>query len=291
MALTADSAPVADYLRPASLAAAVEALSRQPCTILAGGTDLYPALVGRTPMGCCLDITGLAELHGIAEDAEQLRIGALTTWTALAAAALPTGLRALQMAARQIGGVQIQNAGTIGGNLCNASPAADGVPALLILDAEVELASAAGIRRLPLARFILGNRRTARRADEILTAVIVPKRRSAHASTFVKLGARAYQVISIVMVAALLERDDDGRVAAAAVAVGACAPVARRLPELEAALIGQPLTDAPLAERAAPSHLAALAPIDDVRATAIYRRDAALTVVRRALAELQEALA
>lgn len=291
MTLAADSARAAGYLRPATLPVALDALRREPATILAGGTDLYPALVGRAPQGAYLDITGLAELRGVTPTSRGLRIGALTTWTELADAALPAGLEALQQAARQIGGVQIQNAGTLGGNLCNASPAADGVPALLIADAEVELASAAGLRRLPLADFILGNRRTARRPDELVAAVIVPDRRAPAAATFLKLGARAYQVISIVMVAALLERGDDGRVAGAAVAVGACAPVARRLPGLEAALIGRPLAGAPLADAVAAHHLAPLAPITDVRAAAAYRTDAARTLIRRALAELQERLA
>lgn len=281
----------ADYLRPTNLMDALEALRAQRCAIIAGCTDFYPAHVGRAPQGCFLDITALEALRGISETTDEIRIGALTTWSDLAAAALPPALHALQMAARQIGGVQIQIAGTLAGNLCNASPAADGVPALLILDAEVELTSAAARRRLPLSAFILGNRRTARRPDELLTAVLVPnKRRARHAATFAKLGARAYQVISIVMVAGSLERGDDGRVAYAALAVGACSEVAQRLPGLEAALVGRPLTGAALGTIVQPHHLAALTPLSDVRGSAAYRRDAATILVRRVLHDLQGAL-
>src|SRR3546814_5531922 len=104
-------------------------------------------------------------------------------------------------------------------NLCNASPAADGVPPLLALEAEVELASRDGLRRLALDAFILGNRKTARRPDELVTAIIVPKPSGRARSRFLKLGARKYLVISIVMVATLLDLDDDGRVAKARVAV------------------------------------------------------------------------
>ena len=140
--------------------------------------------------------------------------------------------------------MQIQNAGTIGGNLCNASPAADGVPPLLALDAEVELASAAGTRRLPLAAFLHGPRRTARRPDELLTAVLIPAAATEGRSAFLKLGARRYLVISIAMVAARLATAD-GRVTAAALAVGACGPVATRLPAVEAALVGHPPDPSP----------------------------------------------
>jgi CO/xanthine dehydrogenase FAD-binding subunit len=291
MSLVADSVRAAEYLRPASLTEALDFLRAARCTVLAGCTDLYPASVGRALDGRFLDLADLAELRGITEGDDHIRIGALTTWTGIVGATLPPGLRALQIAARQIGGVQIQHAGTLGGNLCNASPAADGVPALMIVDAEVELASADARRRLPLGRFILGNRRTARRPDELLTAVIVPKRNRPHASTFLKLGTRAYQVISIAMVAVLLERDAAGRVAAAAVAVGSCAPVARRLPALEAGLVGRPLGGGRLAEALTDAPLAPLAPITDVRGTAEYRSDAARTLIGRALDAVQRDLA
>jgi CO/xanthine dehydrogenase FAD-binding subunit len=181
-----------------------------------------------------------------------------------------------------VGAIQVQNRGTIAGNLCNASPAADGVPPLLILDAEVELTSYSGVRRLLLKDFVVGNRKTRRRSDEILSSVIVPLGLKDAPSVFLKLGARRYLVISITMLAALVSHDGNGRVGVARISVGSCSGAAQRLLELERDLAGQPLHRG-LSSLVRSSHLAALSPIDDVRATAAYRRDATLTLVRRAL--------
>jgi CO/xanthine dehydrogenase FAD-binding subunit len=272
------------YLRPTDLGEALAALAQAPLTVLAGGTDFYPARVGRPIDDDILDIGALAGLRGIGDAGDHLRIGAATTWSDILAAELPEWLAGLKLAAREVGGLQIQNAGTIAGNLCNASPAADGVPPLLALDAAVELASRRGERVLPLADFITGNRRTARRADELATAVLVPKPRHAARAGFAKLGARKYLVISIVMVAAVLEIEAS-RVAQARVAVGACSAVAQRLPSLEAALLGQPCAPG-LGAVVSQTQLWPLMPIDDVRGTAAYRRDAARTVIARLLDEL-----
>jgi CO/xanthine dehydrogenase FAD-binding subunit len=274
---------VAIYLRPDEVEEAVRALASAPLTILAGGTDFYPARVGRPVAEDVLDVTAIGALRGITETADRFRLGAATTWSEVMQAELPPLFDGLKLAAREVGGAQIQNAGTLAGNLCNASPAADGVPCLLALDADIELASVGGTRVLPLAAFITGNRRTARRRDELVTALLVPKPARPARSTFLKLGARKYLVISIGMVAATIEIAD-GRIAAARVAVGACSEVAQRLPALEAALAGRPLGE--LAAAVEPAHLAPLAPIDDVRGTAEYRREAALVVARRALEAL-----
>jgi len=277
---------MAAYLRPTSIDAALRALASRPLIVLAGGTDFYPARVGCPLDEDVLDITAIAGLRGVADAGDHWRIGATTTWADVAESDTPPLFDGLKRAAREVGGAQIQNAGTVAGNLCNASPAADGVPPLLSLDAAVELASQDRTTVVPLADFILGNRRTRRAPGELVTAIRVPKPRAPRAAGhFVKLGARRYLVISVVMVAAAIECDQAGRVTRAGVAVGACSEVARRLPELEAALLGHP-ADTTLGERVMPRHLAALAPIDDVRASAEYRGDAALTVVRRALAEL-----
>ena len=136
-----------DYARPTTLSEAI-ALKSAMSRVLAGGTDLYPS-AGVSLAGPIVDLTGIADLQGIKMQDGQLRIGACTTWSSIASARLPAALIALQQAALQVGGRQIQTAGTLGGNLCNASPAADGVPPLLVLGAEVELASPAGTRRLP----------------------------------------------------------------------------------------------------------------------------------------------
>lgn len=271
-----------DHARPATLGEALRLMAAGGWRVLAGGTDLYPG-AGQVLAGPVLDLTAVPEVCGIIFE-DDLRIGAAVTWSAIAEAPLPPGLHALQQAARVIGGRQVQNAGTIGGNLCNASPAADGVPPLLACGAEVELASARGTRRLALSDFLLGPRRTAMQPGEVLAAVVIPQAEQAGGSAFVKLGARSHLVISIAMVAARLVVTA-GRVEAAAIAVGSCSPVARRLPLVEAALTGVAVAEARSAIRAT-DVVAELAPIDDVRATADYRREAAVELVRRAVAEV-----
>ena len=271
---------MANYLRPHGLEEALGALQR-PFTVLAGGTDFYPARVGRTIDEDVLDISAIADLRGISATSTGWRLGATATWGELIAAELPPLFNGLKQAARDVGGRQFQNAGTIAGNLCNASPAADGVPPLLALDAEIEIAHRSGARRVPLSAFITGNRRTVLMPGELVVAIHVPKPVDDARSAFLKLGARRYLVISIVMAAATLEISG-GRVARARVAVGACSAVAQRLPALEAALSGAAL-DRSLGTQVAPEHLAPLAPIDDVRGTAGYRNDAALTLLRRLL--------
>jgi CO/xanthine dehydrogenase FAD-binding subunit len=275
------------YLRPKTLDEAVVQLKIPGIQVLSGGTDFYPALGDRIAQQPVMDISGLAELRGVSCDANYIRIGGLTTWSDVIQTPLPRCFEALKGAAREVGSVQIQNRGTVAGNLCNASPAADGVPPLLALDAEVELASNAGARRMPLADFIVGNRTTQRRQDELLTAVWVPRTLERARSTFLKLGARRYLVISISMVAVVI-LVDAGKVAAARVAVGSCSVVARRLTSLERELVGASARDG-LGARVTPDHLAPLSPIDDVRASAEYRRDASLTLVRRALDACVEA--
>jgi CO/xanthine dehydrogenase FAD-binding subunit len=270
------------YLKPKTLDEAVSLLASPGGQILAGGTDFYPTLGERLPQGRVVDITALGEIRGISTENEWIRIGGLTTWSEVIRAPLPRCFDALKAAARELGSVQIQNRGTVAGNLCNASPAADGVPPLLALDAEVELASVAGNRRMPLDQFLAGNRKTLRRPDEILVAVWVPRRMQDAASAFLKLGARRYLVISISMVAAVAQADKAGCVAEVHVAVGSCSATARRLMDLEQDLVGLPM-NAGIGESVAAEHLNILSPIDDVRATAEYRRDASLTLVRRAL--------
>jgi CO/xanthine dehydrogenase FAD-binding subunit len=270
------------YIKPKTVDEAVLALAAGPAQVLSGGTDFYPALGDRPVRGSVVDVSGLGELRGVTTEENWIRIGGLTTWSEVIRTPLPRCFDALKAAAREVGSVQIQNRGTVAGNLCNASPAADGVPPLLALDAEVELVSKAGARRLLLAEFIVGNRKTQRRADELLTAVLIPRSIEEAASTFVKLGARRYLVISISMVAAVVLLDGSGRVADARVAVGSCSAVARRLRELEGELIGAAVSEG-LGRHVRQEHLQPLSPIDDVRATAEYRMDASLTLVQRAL--------
>jgi CO/xanthine dehydrogenase FAD-binding subunit len=273
------------YLRPDRLDDALGALAERRWTLLAGGTDVYPARVGRVPDDDVLDVTSLPGLRAITTADGVVRIPALATWTDVIRHELPAAFDGLKTAARAIGGVQIQNRGTVCGNLCNASPAADGLPNLIALDARVELTSARGVREVPAGEFIIGNRRTIRRPDELVTAVLVPLPGEAARSTFLKLGSRAYLVISIAMVAAVIDVGDDGRIATARIVVGACSEVPQRIEATEARLVGG-VPSPSLAGEIQATDLVALSPIDDVRATAGYRREAALTLVRRAVGEL-----
>ncbi len=281
------------YHRPSTLPDALALLRDAAPAILAGATDLYPARAAaeawmrQGPERPILDITGIAALRGIAHGPEGTRIGAAVTWAEIRdAARLPPAFDGLRAAAREVGGAQVQNRATVLGNLCNASPAADGAPPLLALGACVEVASAArGTRTLPLAAFILGNRRTALAPDELATALLVPSQSPTARGGVLKLGARSHLVISIAMAAGVIDTRS-GRVTAARLAVGACSPVAQRLLQAEAAILGQPADPEALAAAILPRHLGPLAPIDDVRATAAYRRHAALVLLRRLVAGL-----
>jgi CO/xanthine dehydrogenase FAD-binding subunit len=270
------------YSRPRTLDEAVRVLAESGGQILSGGTDFFPALGDRAAPDRVVDISGLVGIKGIAVEANHIRIGGLTTWSEVLATPLPRCFDALKSAACEIGGIQIQNRGTVAGNLCNASPAADGVPPLLALDAEIELISASGTRRVSLSDFIVGNRKTLCRPDEILANIIVPRTIDDAPSVFLKLGARRYLVISIAMVAAVIKKDESGRVAEARIAVGSCSAAAQRLTALEHDLRATPARKG-LGALVSAAHLAQLTPINDVRATATYRSDAALTLIGRAL--------
>jgi CO/xanthine dehydrogenase FAD-binding subunit len=274
-----------NYHRPATLDEALAFRAAHDVQVLAGGTDIYPAFAARRAWGDpahkpVLDISAVPDLRGIADEGEHWRFGALTTWTELIRADLPPLFDGYRMAAREVGGVQIQNRGTLVGNICTASPAGDGIPCLLTLDAKVELTSLRGIRVVPLAEFITGYRATVTAPDEIVTALLVPK--TAGQGRFHKLGARKYLVISIVMVAAAIDVDETGVVRTARLAVGSCSGMAKRMPALELAVRGQRLAE--VAHLVTAEHLAGLAPIDDIRATGAYRQDAALTLMRDVLA-------
>jgi CO/xanthine dehydrogenase FAD-binding subunit len=275
------------YARPTTVDAALSLLAADRWRVLAGGTDFYPALGDRAVSEPVLDISALEGLRGIRREEDSpgnggWRIGALTTWSDVISTNLPPAYDALKHAARELGSVQIQNRATVVGNICNASPAADGVPPLLILDATIEATSSQGQRHLALADFILGNRATALRPDEIVTGILIPDLSVQGRSHFLKLGSRRYLVISVAMVAARIETGADNRVAGARVSVGACSVVARRLRDLEQALIGKRM-DESLVQAVLPAQFSHLSPLDDVRASAEYRSEAACELARRAL--------
>ncbi|UCI31089.1 FAD binding domain-containing protein [Mesorhizobium sp. B4-1-4] len=267
------------YAKPTTVDEALALLGEGAWRILAGGTDFYPAQGAKPFRDNVLDINGLTSLRGIFETDDHFVIGARTTWTDIIRHPLPPAFDALKQAAREVGSPQIQNVASVAGNLCNASPAADGVPGLLILDAEVELSSTAATRHLSLPDFILGNRRTALKPGEMVTAIRVPK--PAGTSAFFKLGARRYLVISIAMVAARLVVEN-GTVTEAAVAVGSCSAVAKRLAGVEQALRGRRADDG-LAAAVQSAPMTELSPIADVRGSAEYRLDAVREIVARAV--------
>ena len=245
-----------------------------PRTPVAGATDVYVQLnFGTHPATRFLDIWGLDELRGIAVRDGVLVLGALATYTAmLASAEVAAWLPMMREAARQVGGPQIQNRGTVGGNIANGSPAGDSLPVLAAADAVVVLRSLAGERRIPLTALYTGYRATVIRADELIVAVEVP--RVAGTQFFRKVGTRAAQAISKVVVAGVRDGRD------ARIAVGSVAPTVVRLTATERALAtGASVDDAMAALRDE------VRPIDDIRSTAGYRLKVTENVVRRFLAE------
>lgn len=271
------------YHRPTALTDAFGLLATSDLSILAGGTDVFAMETGRELHGDVLDITAISQLGGISQTGDGWRIGANTTWSEVANAPLPDAFWALQQAAREVGSLQIQNSATVAGNLCNASPAADGVPPLLVLDASVEIGSQSGTRQIPLSDFITGVRKTALQSGEMVTAICIPSSAMLGVSAFQKLGARKYLVISICMVAVRLAIKNRV-IIEAAISVGSCSPVACRMPALESAMMGQHFDD-PEAWQAVleqqVNHL--LTPIDDIRADAGYRSAVAVEMINRCI--------
>ena len=253
---------------------------------MAGGTDLYPALKDRPIEADILDISRIPDIRGIRKTETGWRIGACTTWSDIARAALPDCFGGLQMAAREIGSIQIQNVGTIGGNLCNASPAADSIPPLLTLDAVVDIATETGIRTLELPEFLLGVRKTALKPNEFVSAIYIPDQSGY--SSFQKIGARKFLVISIAMVAVVLEMESEQTIKSTRIAIGSCSPVAQRMKELELSLIGAELNRKALSARIKPKHFLVLSPIDDIRGDRDYRLDAVQELVIRLLMDCAE---
>ena len=270
------------YLAPTKKAEALDFLRGTRARIIAGCTDYFPGKRQGAEDRDLLDITRLEGMRGIAETESGWRIGAATTWTDVVRARPPRAFDALKEAAREVGSVQIQNRGTVAGNICNASPAADGVPPLLILGAEVEIASPAGTVVRPLEDFIAGPGKINLEPGAFVSAILVPRVPGSAGSAFLKLGARTHLVISIAMVAALAELRDGGA-ASVRLAVGSCSPVARRLPALEARLTGLTPDEIRKFDFRGGDSLGPLSPISDTRGSAEYRLHAVGEMCRRAL--------
>lgn len=240
----------------------------------AGGTDLMVVLeMGRLPPGRYLSVLGLAELDGVVVGEREVRLGANTTYRQVRDhAVLQAEFPMLVQAAVESGAIAIQNRGTLGGNIMNASPAADSPPALLAYDAEVELVSrAGGTRRVRYQDFHTGYKQTVKQPDELLAAVVLPRRAPGDwRQLYEKVGTRSWQAISKVCFAGLA-RIEGGRVAECRVGLGAVRAVPALATSLMAALVAQPVGDA-LVEAAATAIEADVSPIDDIRSTAAYRR-------------------
>ena len=256
---------------------------------VAGATDFIPFVqAGKWRPDLAVDITGIADLHHLRIAAGFLEIGPLVTHGELAGSTLVRKhALALAQAAESVADLQIRGRATVGGNICTASPAADTVPALLALDAEVVLTSRGGIRRLALESFLRGPGRTALGPGEILAGVRFPILGPQAGSSFVKLGRRSAMAISIVNAAAVIVLDSAGRLAAARLALGSVAPTVVRCRAAEAALAaggGAVMASVPAAFTAAASLVTGtIRPIDDVRASAAYRIAVAPEIARRAL--------
>jgi xanthine dehydrogenase small subunit len=259
-----------EHRAPRTLREALRMLRDDPTLApLAGATDLYVSLnFGTLERTRLLDIWGLDQLRRIAVRDGVLSIGALATYTTLVRSRLVrTRLPMLARAAREVGGLQIQNRGTLGGNVANASPAGDTLPVLAAAAAVVVLRSEGEERRVPFGEFYTGYRRSVRRPDELIVALEVPPVEGVQ--WFRKVGTRAAQAISKVVMAAV--RGPEPRIA-----LGSVAPTVLRVPRTEQLLAaGGTIEDAASALREE------IAPIDDLRSTADYRRDVAANLLRR----------
>lgn len=282
------------YAAPKSLDEAVGILQQGEVTILAGGTDLMPQTkAGRVAIkGTLMNIRHIPELKGIALDNDAIRIGALTTITEILNDPLvKEHLPVLADACDHFASDQIRNAGTLGGNIGNASPAGDTLVPLIVLDAEVELASkpngSVTTRRMPLADFFTGPGRTKRAANELLTAVRIPLPRAGHVARFFKFGTRPALDISAISIG-IAGVIDNGVISQARVAFGAVAPTPIRAARTEEALEGRRLDEATI-EAVASAARDEVNPIDDVRATAWYRKELIHNMTKRILDHVAQA--
>jgi xanthine dehydrogenase small subunit len=272
---------VTEYLRPRDVREALDARAAHPdWMVLAGGTDLMVNANHRAAPAGILDLWRCPELCFIRADRDALAIGAGTTWWEVENHAIvQRQLAPLALAAREIGALQIQARGTLGGNVGTSSPVGDSLPALLALDAELELASVRGRRRVPYAEYCTGYRKTQLAADELIVAAHLKLPDARTRTAWRKVGTRRAQSISKVMGAAAITLDGD-TVVSARVALGAVADRPIRVAAVEDAVRGQRLGP-DTAEVARSALRAAITPIDDVRSTASYRREVAENLVAR----------
>jgi CO/xanthine dehydrogenase FAD-binding subunit len=273
-----------EFLQPATWPEALAAKAAYPEAVpIAGGTDLMVELnFDRRRPAALLDLTRVGELAQWGSDGDQLRLGAGVSYRRIIDE-LAGRLPGLAMASRTVGSPQIRNRGTVGGNLGSASPAGDAHPPLMVVDAQVELASVRGVRRVPVREFFTGPKRSVLAPDELISAVLIPP--LAGPQQFTKVGTRNAMVIAVCSFALAL----DPASRTVGTGIGSAAPTPIRAVEAERLLAAElpwnspaPLSDA-LATRFGELVAAAVSPIDDVRGTARYRRHALSVLARRAL--------
>jgi CO/xanthine dehydrogenase FAD-binding subunit len=281
--------PEYELKTPASLDEALRLLAGEPGVWrpFAGGTDLMVLLeAGRLAHRRFLSLWGLLELRGIAATADAISIGAMTTYAQIQRNdILRAELPMLVEAAGLTGAAAIQNRGTIGGNIANASPAADSLPALLVYEAEIELVSAAGSRRVAYRDFHTGYKTTVMRPEEVIYSIHLPRTTAGWRQYSRKVGTRKAQAISKVCIAAMAKLDGD-RVKQARIAYGSVAPAPVRAVQTEAILQQRIIDDGAIAD-ARDSLRAELRPIDDVRSTAVYRAAVAANLLEEFLMRLR----
>ena len=268
-----------NYFQPNDLNSALDVLqNNSDLTIAAGCTDLFPITNNMSLDKNILDITNIKSIKGFQFNSKETKIGSATTWTDIINKNLPSCYDMLKACAKEVGSIQIQNLGTIGGNICNASPAADSIPCLLALDAKLELSSANNQRIIPIDEFILGSRKTKLEQGEILTSIIIPKEKENGSSSFRKIGARKYLVISISMVACriLISKNIIEDIS---ISVGSCSEVAKRIFSIERQLIKKDINE-DIFNQVDFSQLNEISPITDIRSTHIYRLKASKLLIK-----------
>lgn len=278
--------PEFKVIRPMSLDGALKALKEKPPPIpIAGGTDLMVLLnAGQLKPGVYMDLHSIPELHQPIEiSADDIQFSGLTSYTdARRNPAVRKRLPMLPLAAREVGALQIQSRGTWAGNIVNASPAADGVPALMAYDAVVVLASASGSRSVPLSEFYSGYKLMVRRPDELVTKIRIPFPPAGCIEYYRKVGTRKFQAISKVLLAGLVVLSKGKAIEKIRLVYASVMPYTFRARQTEAALLGRVLDAAALSE-AVKTLQKEIKPIDDVRSTARYRLKVACNLLEEFL--------
>ncbi len=273
-----------EFLQPQSIDELTAMLSESGGRLVAGGTDVIPKMRHNLFSASTLvDLSRVDDLKFIHQEDGVIMIGACVTHQEIAESALLASVNpALVTASASVGCVQTRNRGTLGGNIANASPAADAVPALFVYDAQVHAHSSSGTREIPIVEFSDGPGNTVLGNDEFIHHISFSRLSGAWGSAFQKMGKRNGMAIAVVSAATAIVLDESGTISDAKIALGSVAPTVVRSPKAESILIGQEPTPE-LVKKAAGACAADISPISDVRSTADYRRHAAVVLAGRAI--------